>query len=27
MLNYAPTYKIEQGLEESMEWYINQLCK
>jgi len=27
MLNYVPTHKIEQGLEESMEWYISQLCK
>jgi len=27
MLNYSPTYKIEHGMEESMEWYISQLCK
>ena len=27
MLDYFPTHKIEQGLKESMEWYIGQLCK
>lgn len=26
MLNFVPSHKIEQGLEESMEWYLNQLC-
>jgi len=27
MLNYDPVYKIGQGLEESMEWYIRALSK
>jgi len=25
LLGYAPTHKIEQGLEESMEWYVMDL--
>jgi UDP-N-acetylglucosamine/UDP-N-acetylgalactosamine 4-epimerase len=25
LLNYAPTHKIEQGLEEAMEWYVDSL--
>ena len=27
LLGYEPTHKINQGLDESMEWYIADLVK
>ena len=27
LLNYSPSYSIQEGLEEAIEWYWNNLLK
>ena len=27
LLNYQPKYKIFEGMDEAIDWYINSLCE